>query len=224
MSSVKKSASSEAAEARAQLPKVTGTQAPTPELRNATESSTLDFCRRLGGHRAHLTRLLNRINLFLDEKATSDRSKLSELIAPKKQAVAAMESYSEALVKSNLQSDEDEAAKMRQKREELAEIGPLFTNFVAEAAEVLSSSLEFLQWIDAKSCNHDGVPEDRSSSSDGTKPRAARRKPAAEGAGGVPSHQFSSSRGGEGGGTAQAARRFRNEDDRSGGCGGKGSC
>ena len=50
-----------------------------------------------------------------------------------------MDSNSEALVKSNRQSDEDEAAKMRQKREELAEIGPLFANFVAEAAKVLSS-------------------------------------------------------------------------------------
>ena len=60
-------------------------------------------------------------------------------IALKKQADAAMDSYSEVLVKSNLQSDEDEAAKMRQKREEFAEIGPLFANFAAEAAEVLSS-------------------------------------------------------------------------------------
>ena len=87
-----------------------------------------------------MTRLLNRINrLVLNEKATGDRSKLSELVALKKQADAAMDSYSEALVKSNLQSDEDEAANMRQKREELAEIGPLFANFLAEAVKVLSS-------------------------------------------------------------------------------------
>ena len=50
-----------------------------------------------------------------------------------------MDSNSEALVKSNRQSDEDKAAKMRPKREEWAEIEPLFANFVAEAAEVLSS-------------------------------------------------------------------------------------
>ena len=121
MRSVKDSASSEVAEAPAQFPEVPGTQAPAPELRNAAESSTLfdvglagiDVRRRLGGHRAHLTRLLNRINLVLDERAIGDRFKLSELIALKKQADAAMDSYSEALVKSNLQSDEDETKKGR---------------------------------------------------------------------------------------------------------------
>ena len=75
MNSVKDSASSEVAEAPPQFPEVTGTQAPTLESRNGAESSTLDICRRLGGHRAHLTRLLNWIKLVLDEKATDDRSK-----------------------------------------------------------------------------------------------------------------------------------------------------
>ena len=87
-----------------------------------------------------MTRLLNRINrLVLNEKATGDCSKLSELVALKKQADAAMDSYSEALVKSNLRSDEDEAAEMSQKREKLAEIGPLFANFLAEAVRVMLS-------------------------------------------------------------------------------------
>ena len=107
MGSVRDSASSEVAEAPAQFPGVTGTQAPTPESRNAAESCTLDVRHRLGRHRAHLTRLLNRINLVLDEKATGDRSKLSELIALKKQVDAAMDSFSRALVKSYLQSDKD---------------------------------------------------------------------------------------------------------------------